>query len=388
MTRPLYEHTKTGSLPVNTIVMANETNLELLRGAMSDRFGASYALHALSPSDPVPADILAKADLLVVEIDPNHPQSLARIAQIRDRRPDVLLVAAIRDADVAIVRTLVRRGVNDVVALPFDVEELFASIVDLSASKAGDDPRLSPLTAVVGVVGGVGATTVITHLAAAIVHANPGSRCCLIDLDLQSGDIAYLLGQGASSSVIDLLQAGDRLDDAMFRDACIDTGRGIHILSAPDHIVPPEAVDAEAVLALIALARREFDYVLVDLPADWTNWSLSAACSASHLVLLTDQSLRCLRQAKKSLELLESVDYPPRSTHLVVNRAEKRLFQSIGTQEVEKALGREVMATVALQKSGLQDAQEQAILLGDVDARAALVRDVAQIAQQLLTVER
>ena len=95
------------------------------------------------------------------------------------------------------------------------------------------------MVSVVQATGGSGATTTLTHLAEAMARLNPGSRgVCLIDLDLQGGDVASYLGLTPKVSVDVLLDAGSRLDAELMRSAITPTRHGFDFLAAPEAIRP------------------------------------------------------------------------------------------------------------------------------------------------------
>jgi pilus assembly protein CpaE len=173
--------------------------------------------------------------------------------------------------------------------------------------------------------GGCGATTVITHLAAALAKIDTsGKGVCVIDLDLQSGDVASYVGKEPTVTLSALLDAHDRLDGDMVRSAITDTGYGFSVIAAPDAITPLDTVDVDQLLQLLSLARRQFGHVLVDLPADWTNWALSTVVASTNVLMVTDLSISSLRQAKRRIDLLRSVGVP--GEHRACDRRRIRVF--------------------------------------------------------------
>ena len=368
----------------NCLVVAREVHLGGLREALHDVPANSIRLEAREPSEEIDRELLDAASVLVLEIDTGDPASLDRMARLCERWPDVAVIAAIENANVSAVRTLLKRGVRDVVTLPFDQEELLSAIIDLGSIRPAEKIDLAPMTAILSSAGGIGATSVITHLAAAIAEGPDAPRCCIIDFNIQSGGVAPLLGLDSSTNILKLIEADSRIDQDLIRDSAIDTGRGVFVLAAPDYISPPEFLNADVILDIAMLARREYDYVLLDLPANWTNWSLSAACAADTIVILTDSSVRSLRQAKKCVNLLENVDYPKGKTKVAINKFQKRLFNVIGTDEITEALGLDVVGTLPFHKGGLDEAQDQAMLLGDLDRRAPFLRAIEALADTLI----
>ena len=368
---------------VNCHVFATREHVRALEGLLPDEHAASVTLHEIAPQEPVLPEALRQAQCLILEVDPRDQSSLARMEQVRRARPSMPIIAAIQNADFNLTRVLVRQGVFDVVSLPFDVEEVMSRLMDASATFAANSAvALAPMVSVVGSAAAVGATTVVTHLAAALADAGV-RRCCIVDLDLQFGQIADYYGIEPPTSVLELLEAGERLDGDLLRNAAVDTGRGPFVISAPTTIHPLEQVDVDGLLRLLDIARREFDFVLLDLPANWTNWTLSAVAASSEVLLVTGQSLSALRHAKRCIELFDSVEIPESCTSVVVNRFEKRLLQKIGADDVERALKRPVRATLAVEKGGLSEAQDRGLLLPEVARRARFSADIAELAGEL-----
>jgi pilus assembly protein CpaE len=370
---------------VNCHVFAKPEHIAELERQLADQRNAAMTLHAIAGHEPLPLTTIKQAQCIVLEVDPRDRSSLARMEQVRASRPSIPIIAAIENADFNLTRVLIRQGVFDVLSLPFDADEVLSRIMDASATVAArSSVQLAPMVAIVGANASIGATTVLTHLAAALSHNGKFTgRCCIVDLDLQFGQVASYFGVEPSSSVLDLLEAGERLDSELVRNAATDTGRGPIILAAPPTISPFEDVEVDRLLRLLEIVRKEFDFVLLDLPTNWTNWTLSAVAAASGVFLVTDQSIRSLRQAKRCLELFESVDIPANAISILVNSFEKRLMQRIGLNEVEAALNRPVRATFAREKNGLSEAQDQGLLLPQVARKAPFSRDIAALADEI-----
>ena len=375
------------SLPADVYVVANPSEIDRLRAGSGMRRLAEFQSVALAASEPIPAEVIAKAFLLVIEVDPSDRVSMRRIAQVRNARPGLPLVVALHDANVSAVRTLVRQGVDDVATIPFDLEELSSQLLDLAAQVRNDVTAqlpLSPLVSVVRSTGGSGATTVVTHLAAALAaHSGRPDGACLIDLDIQFGNVGASLGKSAKTTVIDLLDAGDRLDAEFFASAAVDSGRGFDIVVAPKPITPLETVDIDQLIHLLSIARRAYGTVLVDFPANWTNWTLSTALASTDLVLVTDLTIPGLRQAKRRLELFDAVGVPRERVRIVVNRVEKRLFKTIGVDEVRATLGQSVFATLAAEPGVLGSAQDQGLLAWEAHRKSHFAADISALAEQL-----
>lgn len=375
------------NLPQGACVVANASAIDQLRADDSSGRFSGVRFIALDAAAPVPDDAIASASVLVIEVNPDDKASARRIAQVRNARPNLPLIVALHDANVGLVRTLVRQGVTDVAELPFAPGELLSQLLDADATArhvASGQP-VAPLVTFARSTGGCGTTTVITHVAQALGRAlDDGKRICVVDLDLQSGDVASFVGQNPRITVADLLAAGERLDAEFLRSAVTDSNKGFSLIAAPDVITPLESVDTDSLLRLLTLVRREFDYVLIDLPADWTSWALSVAVASSEVLLVTDLSIASLRQARRRLDLLASVGLDKARIRVVVNKVERRLFKTIGVNEVREALDAAVIGTLANEGSGISTAQDQGLLFTEIKHNSRFGSDIAALADKLV----
>lgn len=346
-------------------------------------------LLAMAPHALVPAHVLSDMTIAVIEVCPEDQRSIARLTQVCEAFPDLPVVAAISDASVALVRTLVREGIRDVVALPLDLDEILQISLDTAARQQAHTPQtstLAPVVAVTRATGGCGATSIATHLAADLAaHKANGRGTVIVDLDLQFGDVRHYLGVTARGDLNDLLAAGDRLDEELLASVLATAGEGLSAIAAPEAIMPLEAVDTDQLLRVIHLLRQRFDHVVLDLPANWTNWTLSAAAGAEAIVLIVELSIVSLREARRRLDLFASVGIEPEAIAIVVNRAEKRLFRTIDVADAARTLGHEVLATVALDAPQVAAAQGQGRLVGQLQRKTRFAADIRALGEALRT---
>lgn len=370
------------------LIVAGSESLAALTGDEPGERLPGLTTHACASDALVPDDLIAAAKVLVIEVDPDLPQSIDRLHSIGRRYPDLPRIAALRSASVDLFRTLVREGVADVVTLPFRLEELLevsANALAQLQSKVDAQARLAPLISVIGASSGCGATSLATHLVSDLAaRLGNGREVAIADLDLQFGAVADYLGSSGSGSVADLLQAGGRLDPELVRSVGKVTDGGIAVFSAPPEIMPIEAVDVDQVLGMLTAMRRLYAGVVIDLPGNWTNWALSVLSGSDLIVMVVELSVSTLRQAKRRLQLFDSVGIDPARVVVLVNRVEKRIFRSIDLSDVSDTLKREVLGGLALEDPALSSVQNQGLLVQQVHRKSKYHADVDGLAEQLI----
>ncbi len=385
-------HTERGEgliskLNSSVAIVASHTQIDILQQGPSSSWLQSVELHPCAMADPLPLKDLHRVQIILIEADPSVPSSMDRVEQLKSQFPNASIIVAMEAADLSTVRMLVRTGVADVVALPLAAEEILQSVIAIMEVRGAEDQEeveQAHLISFMRALGGSGATTLITHLAAELVDPEAKEpNVCIIDLDMQFGRVAEVLNINTRRTVSDLLDAGDRLDESIFNSVVNVDERGIAVVSAPHEIGPIEAVDQAALFNIIALARRQYEYVLLDLPSNLTNWVLSLVSESDRVLLLTEQNVANLRQARRRVDLLRSIGLDMRLISVILNRADKRLFKTITNADVERALGVPVNEALSNEDLHISAAQEQGHLVGELRRKSAYKNDVARLAEGL-----
>lgn len=378
-----------------TIILSEPEVARADLGPIEDlTFTPSYVM--LAADAPVTGETIRGGKLVVIEVDPARPASLERLEAFRRSFPSIPAIAAVRDASVPLVRALLKAGVRDVIALPLARHELAATVEDVKrelAQESVSEVGQGRVVAMLKSVGGVGATSILVQMAALMARRERGSGrgVCVIDLDLQFGNVATYLGLNPMNHVGELLSAGERLDEALLRSIAIEHGSGVSVIAAPKQLSPIESVDVDQVLRVIELAARCYDVVLIDLPGNWTNWSLSLAARADLLLMVVELSVGSLRQARRQIDLLLDQQLGNIPLEVIVNRVEKKLFKSIDLGDVRRVLGQDVDLVVANDFQLMSAACDQGVLVGDLRAKTKIDRDLGAIAarcDELLQKER
>jgi secretion/DNA translocation related CpaE-like protein len=199
-------------------------------------------------------------------------------------RDDVVVLAERHD-DLSVWQGAVAVGARSVLTLSDDVQPLLDRLA-LAGESSGPAGRL---LGVVGGCGGAGASTFAVALAAA--GATAGATT-LVDLDIWGGGLDLLVGleHAAGLRWPDLRDARGVVAAAALYDGLPCAG-ALAVLSAArpgsDTRAAPAALDAGAVGAVVAAARRACALTVADLPRwpDDAAWSAARDCDAVFVVV-------------------------------------------------------------------------------------------------------
>ena len=367
-------------------IVASREYVASLQNSVGSSWISDANFIAIEPGEPIPEERVNASGIIVFEVDPAAPRSMERIRHLHAIRPGMPQIVAMKNVDLKLVRTLVREGVADVVELPFAAEEILQTVVAVLETLGKNSEQaveLAPVIAVTRAVGGSGATTIASHLAASLADDASHPRVCVFDLDIQSGRMSEVLGLSPRRTLSDLLEAGKRIDASLLQSVAERHASGVSVIAAPNEIIPIEAVKPEDLTRILDIARAEFDYVVLDLPSNLTNWTLNVLSKADSVVMVVEQTLASLRQARRRLDLFKTLGLDHRLISIVVNKTEKKLFAAISLGDVEEALGRSVTAGIALDHSTLAAAQDQGVLARTIKRKSSFVSDMDGLSETI-----
>ena len=343
--------------------------------------GLPVYLNIIPTSDWINPEELAGAAAAVVQVDIDSAASIKRFQKLASA-VETPLIAASYEPPLALVRSLIRAGAHDVVPLPLNSEDVETSLAPLieQLNRRSDeaDARNARLVSFIKGDGGVGATAIMSQLAILFAEreAVRGRETCLIDLDIQFGDVAFQLGLQPKLSLAELLEAGTRLDGDLIRATTTDHASGLKVVSSPPEMMPLEGIQGDHMLRIVDQATREFGTVFVDLPSNWTNWSVSLVARSDLVVLVTELTVTGLNRARRQLSLLESQDLGNLNVRVVVNRYEKGLSRTISLSDASKALGRDVAYTIANDFPLMCAAIDRGVPIREIRRKTAVAKDI------------
>jgi pilus assembly protein CpaE len=189
--------------------------------------------------------------------------------------------------------------------------------------------------------GGVGKTVVSTNLAATFAKGM-GKRTLLLDLDLQFGDAAIMLGLQPDKTIYDLVVAPGELDSEKLAGYTIAHTCGVDVLPAPLQPEDAELVTEGKLARLLEVARGSYDAIVVDTSPFFHGPMLATLDRTDDLLLLCGLDVPTIKNVRLSLQTLELLSFPSERVGVLLNRANSNV--GIQRAEVERALETKIRA--------------------------------------------
>ena len=158
------------------------------------------------------------------------------------------------------------------------------------------------------------------NLAEAIARQT-GQRVGVLDLDLQLGDTAVLLGFVPEYTIADAAASVGASGAGAAAEPDVVRPNGVFVLPAPLRPEEADEITADQIRTVLTVMSHTFDYVVVDTPPPISD-AVAAALDLSTLVLLlTTQEVLALRRTKVAVQMLRTWGYNEDKVKLVVNHA-------------------------------------------------------------------
>jgi pilus assembly protein CpaE len=260
------------------------------------------------------------------------------LAAIREHtRAPVILLASGESS--ALLEEALEADVSDVLLLPQMTENVVFAIRKAShggrRAQAGGHGRRGRIVTVFSPKGGTGKTVTATNLAATFAK-HEKKRTLLLDLDLQFGDAAIMLGIEPEKTIYDLVVAPGELDSEKLAGYTTRHNSGLDILPAPLRPEDAELVTEAKLARLLEVARESYDVIVVDTSPFFHGPMLATLDRTDELLLVCGLDVPTLKNVRLSLQTLELLAFPSNRIRVVLNRANTKVGMKPG--EVEGAL--------------------------------------------------
>ena len=183
--------------------------------------------------------------------------------------------------------------------------------------------------------GGTGKTVTATNLATSFAKF-AGKRTLLLDLDLQFGDAAIMLGIEPEKTIQDLVTAPGELDTEKLAGYITRHSSGLDVLPAPIRPEDAELVTEAKLARLMEVAKESYDLIVVDTSPFFHGPMLATLDQTDDLLLVCGLDVPTIKNVRLSLQTLQLLSFPPERVRVVLNRANSNVGMKKG--EVEAAL--------------------------------------------------
>lgn len=181
------------------------------------------------------------------------------------------------------------------------VEEKHAKIISLFSPKSG-----------------AGKSVLAANLASGLSKLN-NEKVLVIDLELQFGDMAFMLGLNPKRTIADLVEhPTDNID--VLKDYLVQHPAGFSVLAAPIKPEQSETISSSHLRAILDNVRKHFDWIILDLHSFFQDLTINAMDISEYIFMVMLPNMNHIKNMHICLKVMENLKYPTEKIKLVLNR--------------------------------------------------------------------
>jgi pilus assembly protein CpaE len=272
---------------------------------------------------------------------------LIAVERLTRSRPEVGTVLMVEALSTDVLQRALRAGVKDVLAAPVEAGELALAVERVGGSLAPASPTAlaeSPVPAGYGRLvtifstkGGAGKSVIAVNLAVTLARRSD-RPVVLVDADLQFGDVAVMLKLAPQHTIVDAVNAIDKLDGPLLQSLLArHDPSGLLVMPAPLEPAFADQIGSSQMLRIIELLRQTSAFVIVDAPAYFNDVVLGLIEASDDVLLVAGMDIPNIKNVKIGLQTLRLLNIPLSKLKLILNRANSKVKLDVG--EVERTLG-------------------------------------------------
>lgn len=299
---------------------------------------------------------IESGDVRMVLLGPTYKddQHMEQIRTLHNQDPALVLMLVAEEVTSDLLRRGMRAGVSDVLETPLDEPKIEAAIeqfghdvlkrqsaaVKPMASVEGAKGRLVTITSAKG---GSGKTVVATNVAL-LLNRIPDIKVCLVDADLQFGDVCLVLQLEPRFTMVNASHELHHLDAELLDSLLTEHPSGLKVLAAPLEPAFADDITTTGLMQMVDVLLENYDYVVIDTASMLDELILSLFEKSDDILMIVDMDLPSVKNAKLALETMRLLKFSTANVKLVMNRSNAKA--RLDNKEIENALKMRISAAV------------------------------------------
>jgi pilus assembly protein CpaE len=291
---------------------------------------------------------VSSVDTRMVLIGPSfsNEASMSQIKALHNQDPSLVLMMVAEEVTAELLRQGMRAGVSDVLETPLDEAKIEAAIEQFAhdvlhsqtarkspAAPVAEEESEGRIITITSAKGGSGKTVLATNLAL-LLNRLPETKVCLVDADLQFGDV----------SMVNAAHELHQLDAELLDSLLTEHPSGLKVLAAPLEPAFADDITTAGLMQMLDVLKENYDYIIVDTAAMLDELILSLIEKSDDILMLVDMDLPSVKNAKLALETMRLLKFSTSNVKLVLNRSNAKA--KLENREIEGALKMEIAASI------------------------------------------
>jgi len=318
-----------------------------------------------------------RPDMVFVELEDNKEACFDFIRYVKKRYGSTMIFLIGQNKDPDILLKGLRAGISDFIELSsISNNRNLLSLLKESIARVKNIEEKGEIISIFSIRGGQGVTTIATNLADHIYNLTE-DNVVLLDLNFYMSDLSVFLNSTCEYSPLDLIKDLPRMDEELLFSSLTRHKRGFYFLSVPEEKVDLQNFTPKDIDNMLKVLKNYMDYIIVDLPHDFSEMTISVIDNSEILLVLVQQSVPIIKSVEKLLFLFEEMGIKDK-VRLVLNRYVES--DEISHKDISSVLGQEVIYKVRNDYKTISSAINSGNVLNALFPDTKVNKDIKNIA--------
>jgi len=251
--------------------------------------------------------------------------------------PDVRVAVIGENREITFYRELLELGLTEYLPRPLTRDMVLDQLRPKLLGHVGSEPidRGGHVISICGAQGGAGTTSIAINLALHIAETTK-AKVALLDLHLQGGETAVMLGVRPGPGLRIALEDPMRADTLFLERAAIEINDRVSLISADEELDSQLEITEAGVRHVLGLLRQRFNYIIVDVPVPFPPSIHPVIALSRHVLVLLEAEVTGLRNTHALRTAVTNIAGKDR-VFTLLNRADRP--GGLPREAIAKALG-------------------------------------------------
>jgi len=328
------------------------------------------------------AAIQEKPQIVFIDLSENIDLGIETIEKITYRNKNCVILVSSVNVNTDLVLQAMRAGAREFLTQPVMIEDLSTALKKAKILLENDEGNsIGEIISIFSNKGGIGKTTIAANLALKIAELTE-KRVCLVDLNLQLGDVTTFLDVNPSFDISYVVTHLSRIDESFLLSSLEKyKNKELYILADPPNVEQAEEISSEDITSVLSMLKEMFAYIIVDTSSSFDIKTLTCLDISDAILLISMVNLPSIRNCQRCMDLFQRLEYKTDKIKLVVNRYNDD--EEITIDDVEDALGHEVFWKIPNSYFAVMSAINKGVPISSIAPNSTIDDSFTELAAKL-----
>lgn len=290
------------------------------------------------------------------------------------------LVVAGNINDIRFYRELIDCGVTEYFNMPADIPDIARSLA--RSGKSTSHSSNSTVVSFTSAAAGDGSSTIALNTAFSLAKDH-NLKTIIVDMDYQFGMTAKNLDLSSPFGIKELFDHPERgIDSVLVERMVVGYNNNLDIIAAPNELKFYPDIRPEIIRDLLMSLKERYQFVILDLPHEWSPW-IASAFNNSDVVMLTAQLwLKSVTHASRLMNVWRETGIDLKSVQVAINRSGAKYKEGVTARDFERVCQKPIQFFLPNDIRTVVNAENHGKTILEI-GKSKLAHEIQSIAMQL-----